>query len=439
MPTYLYGTGLTDYVATGQLVTISEVHASKPILPLRGGSIVLLLKDFSPNIMKEILDTSSVVAVISASGSLTSHAAVLLRELASTRGWGIAGVAGISFEEAQPLLGQLITVNGPQGLVTAHAIADATKISGEQVSIPIARPEKRQPAVTTRDGIEWTCPRPSYHFTQLEQSLISPGYAHSTVTLYGKPPCAIRFDSEGRIWTAGCKGGQDIAKQIVEEPAWFSNLADRQHYRLSKILRHFLDMRPIWLEMKDNSNTRELLNAWRYVVDASYHLYRFLPLTSSSYPYLFRLFVDEATLQGISPATSLATLRTLGHSAAAASALQHKVFPTLDKEVLAFCVLAEPYGTVPSTLAPSFRTKKYARSNLPRSMAKLDDNLTKVVTLMFEAKDEKFYASSTIQSWTAHLLNCTANYLATQRPDSIPTPYSLSKYTADDIIALLAY
>jgi phosphohistidine swiveling domain-containing protein len=428
------GIGVTNSTATGLAVTLEDIDGHNDTAQ---DNLVLVLGDLTPDVMPVILTCERIVAVISAVGSLTSHAAVLLREVASSQHRPIAGLVGVDPAFAKSLVGRVVTVNGASGTLSTRSVPSEFTAPRRPAAWRIARPEKQQQQIHNKDGARWVCPKPSYKFSRLEQSLIASGYEHSAVTLFGQDPCKVNFDSEGRIWISGSKNGEEISRLIIKDPSWFGRMVDQQYHRFGRLLRRLLERRSLWLEVKTHLDAVELVLAWRYMIEAYYHLYRFLPLTSSSYPHLFHYFVEEADHIGISNTQSLALLRYFGQTAAAESAVHDRIFPRLDKNILAFTELKAPYATAPIEECPSIRSAR--RVNYAQSTGRLcglPEELAEVVSMMFEAKDQKFYVSSTLQSWAAYLLTCTQAHVRQESGD-VSTLRRLTEYSAEQLIDLL--
>jgi phosphohistidine swiveling domain-containing protein len=427
----IQGIGITDHTASGTLTNSGREECGKP------KSLILAAKNLTPALVHTVQVNRNIAGVVVEVGSITSHAAVLLRELTVQQNRDIAALSGISTETINRLTGDLVSIDGINGLLSLDDNERRSATISEPRKEPVIHLGKGSPIERTRKRGKFVCPRPNYSFTPLEQSLIAPGYAQSFVTLFGENQSQIEFDTQGRIWILDYKSGNEIATLIARDPFWFYRLATRQHQRFARIFRYLLSVRLQWLDLEQAEGAKEIIRAWRYIEESSYHLYRFLPLTSSSYPYLFETYLKQLTLTNTNKADSVQLLRRLGRTSIAAVALANKIFPEDGKSVLDYMDLTEPYAMLPppASLAEQFIKTPLDNHKAEASKEWEDSESERTVKIMYEAKDEKFYLSSTISSWTAFLLTVTKAYL--ERKDRSLTILQLSDRSVEEIICLL--
>jgi phosphohistidine swiveling domain-containing protein len=425
------GIGLTEASTSGILTT--EIHPHQP-LGAGDSTFILLTRDLTPDLVGVIAADPTIIGIVTPVGSVSSHAAVLLRELSAITGRAISGVGGISYQDAAALEGQVVSVDGPLGMLrpSLHGGVTESEQKAHNPEPTLSRPEKSQLLSLASGGGEWRCTRPTYRFSLLEQSLITPGYAHSPVTLLGGPPCKIQFDAEGRMWQSGGISAEDLAAKAMNEGDWLGSITERQHRSFSRILRQLLARRESWLALREEPTEWGLVEALSYITQSFYHLYRYLPLTSNTYPFVFRELIQECQAAGANEEDSLALLRSFGRTSSARQAVRHAVFPILGKSVLEFRSLSAPYATQPATDKDAFNEPYQLSLRSVELVSLLDPDIVRTVKLLFEAKDEKFYLSATLQSWLAWLLHCTEKWLSNQGM----SPIAFKELMCCDVIQL---
>ncbi len=155
-PALVRGLGASPGVASGQIVTTPDaaVEAAEA-----GRTVVLVRAETSPD---DVHGMAAAAGILTASGGLASHAAVV------ARGWGIpavVGAAGVQIGEAAVVIGdrtlavgETITIDGGTGEVFAGAVAGAAAVVPEaavllswarELGIPVGEGEPEAPAAAT--------------------------------------------------------------------------------------------------------------------------------------------------------------------------------------------------------------------------------------------------------------------------------------------------
>lgn len=388
----LVGRALTPYFAVGRLADLDLMHSIDGDEP-----VVLMLQSLGPEVLLLVESRPEIVALVAQVGSVTSHGAVLLREFSSRGTRQIAAVAGIDLEDAGAWLG--LRVGVAEGCL--HLEGTVATPRGPDTSAGYsAREEKVRPLICARPEGTWMCYRPTYHYTELDQSLITSGWSAAGSTLFGCDALEVEYDDTGLQWVCGYPLSTDVVKRIWEAPEWFSERVDAQHAALFPGFTRFAEFYP-QLEEPKAPPIATLLEVWRAVEHTYFDLCRFLPLSSLTYPLLFAQYIERLVASGRSQLEANGQLADLAYSSYAASAVEGGIYPSLVKTLdAAFVAPGSPPRIKPPLTPPSTRCH--------RSGHNAD---AYVVRLMFEAKEEKFYAHAVAQGWACQALRWTHSAL----------------------------
>jgi pyruvate,orthophosphate dikinase len=154
------GLGASPGIACGGIVVTADaaVKAADD-----GRDVILVRSETSPD---DVHGMARAAGILTASGGLTSHAAVV------ARGWGVPAVVGaeevraeagaVAFGDRRLAVGELITIDGTAGEVLAGAVSHERKVVAEAavlvawadelgIDVPVSQPPTAHPGTTTAD------------------------------------------------------------------------------------------------------------------------------------------------------------------------------------------------------------------------------------------------------------------------------------------------
>lgn len=381
---------------------IGVLYPYQHITTIAHSSVVIYVDEFEPKHVLQVSKDDRIVGLIARYGSLTCHAANLFEELVLLTGRKLTAIVAVGDVALERIVGCEVELDGLNGTLRlarpeTHEFSDVfDEISGDQ---PHYWRRKTHRVEDYKLGRKWTCYRPQYRFTQLDASLIVEGFRLSNQILFNEPACEVMFDDMGRFWLSGEASPERIQNTIVNDPNWFISMAAEQHYVFRGFIDELLRKQDIWQRDSDLATIRTGIHFLR---ECTTVFYSWLPLTMSTYEPLFSDFIASLQKAKFPRHKAFQFLRSLSHSGYSSMAFRTSTFHTLQKW-LQFpapeprVIRANVNFNKRSPHDAEFESEILPSLPLPERTKLI--TLRKVVPIMFEIKEEKFYVSKAILGW----------------------------------------
>lgn len=407
----IQGVGITKGYCRGVLYPFQEV----PETELR--PVIIFVHEFEPPHVLSVSLDKRIVGLVAQQGSITCHAANLFEELANIEDRNLNAIVAVGEIDLSQLTGMELEIDAMAGIIRLSMSASDSDVQIFEAVSRLQTPHYRQKTrrlTEQHEGVTWTCYRPHYSFSTLDRSLIVEGFRRSTVVLLKRPPCAVRFDVSGRFWLANEATPELLINRIISSPDWFYEKAYEQHTSFGAILDKIVQNEASWEATPDLETLKDGITfLWHAVSE----FYSRLPLTMSTYEPLFAEFLTALQSSGLSKTESLACLRSLRRAEYPIAAFRLGAFFSLRKWL-------EFPASKPKIVRAQINFERrsaydqkimYCATLLKPSDSERLMLLRRVVPIMFEIKEEKFYVSKAIMGWLNVLLENAGSILVRRR------------------------